>query len=867
MKMYLKNTMLTLLVLLSSVSLGGSGLPRMQDDKTIEKGVLPNGTAYYVVSNSSSKGMADLALVQKTGKGTTDELSAELLAEEVLSGASCMGDGLSPERFFASNAVAAGKDGYAVVGEGRTVYRFRDLMLGKDAGLLDSALVVLMGMADRLAGSEVPQHRKWYATPDNAVIVSGDVDSKEVIRKLRLLSLMTPASESSPRASYQWVESGSSYEVDRDQASDSSVVEVCWRAPRVPEKYAGTVQPYIQRMYLAQLGTIATMRVREEFAKKGIPCASATYKHITSAAGESDEEFSVRVVVGGPYVEDALEVIAATMSSLSALEATVDEVEIARRGVIRRMQSKLEKPVRSNEEYVDVCIKSFVLGIPLVDEADVLKVYTSRSLPIETELRLMKDISASLLDRDMNISVRCSTPEVLDESRARAVFAAGWDKGAALAQPPALQVSDTLKGFFSRPKAAVRSTRKDHLSGGQIWTFASGLKVVYRRMNTSGRIYWSLGLGSGFSSIPDLNEGEGAFVEDLLWLYRIAGMDGKDFRKFLELGNIPMEADVRLSSTFISGVTHKDNMNLLFRALAAVANERELDLDAYSTYQRNENLRLKTLAGTDAGYRAVADSLMNPGYRYSAVKSCGHLSEELLYKAHRFYEERFAKMNDGVLVLVGDIEETELKKQLQMYAGAFRTDKSVSYHPSVNFQPVSGWSTYTVDGRENAIYLALSVPLPLTAENEMASRVAAKVLRSVLATAAEPAGMYLEMTSGTAMTPRERFNVSVSFHQSDEDADVMEALRLVREALSGAHEGKVTDALVAACKDWLKNDIAVRMSHPQYWVDAISMRHICGKDFTTDYKSKVDAVTPAKVRGILRSLDNAGKVEYIISGK
>ena len=225
MKMYLKNTMLTLLVLLSSVSLGGSGLPRMQDDKTIEKGVLPNGTAYYVVSNSSSKGMADLALVQKTGKGTTDELSAELLAEEVLSGASCMGDGLSPERFFASNAVAAGKDGYAVVGEGRTVYRFRDLMLGKDAGLLDSALVVLMGMADRLAGSEVPQHRKWYATPDNAVIVSGDVDSKEVIRKLRLLSLMTPASESSPRASYQWVESGSSYEVDRDQASDSSVVK------------------------------------------------------------------------------------------------------------------------------------------------------------------------------------------------------------------------------------------------------------------------------------------------------------------------------------------------------------------------------------------------------------------------------------------------------------------------------------------------------------------------------------------------------------------------------------------------------------------------------------------------------------------
>ena len=54
------------------------------------------------------------------------------------------------------------------------------------------------------------------------------------------------------------------------------------------------------------------------------------------------------------------------------------------------------------------------------------------------------------------------------------------------------------------------------------------------------------------------------------------------------------------------------------------------------------------------------------------------------------------------------------------------------------------------------------------------------------------------------------------------------------------------------------------MKSPQYWLNAISMRQIEGKDFTTDYKARVDAVTADKVKQILTSLNNASKVEYII---
>ena len=97
-----------------------------------------------------------------------------------------------------------------------------------------------------------------------------------------------------------------------------------------------------------------------------------------------------------------------------------------------------------------------------------------------------------------------------------------------------------------------------------------------------------------------------------------------------------------------------------------------------------------------------------------------------------------------------------------------------------------------------------------------------------------------------------------------EHGGALEALRILRTTLRNLETTEVTDVVVKAYKEWLKNDITYRMKSPQYWVNAISMRQIEGKDFSTDYKARVDAVTRDKVKQIITSLNNASKVEYII---
>lgn len=860
---------------LMALSSSGADLPKMANDKAVTKGKLPNGMSYYIVANPSVKGVADFALVQRTGRMTSDTISALKIARETLGELPYIAGGISPQKFFVSNGVNPDRNGFVEVGKDYTVYRFSNLLLAQKGSLLDSAIVVMMGMTDRLAQASDPECRKWYSAADNAIIISGDLDSKAVAQKLNLLSYITPASESLQRPAYEWVPTDSAqYSVSRDSSAVFSEVRFIWNAPRVPDNFIGTIQPFIQKMYVAQLGEIAVMRIRKRLEQEAIPFASVSYRHFPSSEGAGDETFTVSLVLEDGHVKEALAVVSETLSSLETAGAGTEELEIVRRRRIRTLGDRVTDPVKSNRRYVDLCIRSFLYGAPVASDSDVQKVYTSRAVAPDTEQALFREVTDALLDPEKNLSVICRTGEELQEDQVPAIMAEAWNRGKELQAPAAITVSDTLYSMSPSPKVSVKSPKKDPMSGGLVWTFSNGFKVVYRKMATSGKIYWSMGLNSGFGGIADLEKGEGAFVGDLLWKYRIAGMKGDDFRKFLELNNIEMSAHVGLSTAALNGTVQKDNIRMLFRVLAALANEREPDPEANAAYMRNENMRLMASAGTNEERRAVIDSLMCPDYNYSSIKSSGKLTERLAEKADRFYDDCFSRMNDGVLVIVGDIDETELKKELLMRVGSFRTRKSAFYRPSVSYQPVSGWSTHTVAENENGVCLALSVPMPLTAENKMASQIASKILRNRISSALEATGMYVGLYTNTRTSPQERFNVMIYVKEASEDgfaeqrtADPLEALRVIRSTLRDFETADIPDAVIKAYKEWLKNDIAYRQKDPRYWTSAISMRYLEGKDFTTDYKAKIDAVTADKVRQILVSLNNASKVEYIMTRK
>jgi hypothetical protein len=419
----------------------------------------------------------------------------------------------------------------------------------------------------------------------------------------------------------------------------------------------------------------------------------------------------------------------------------------------------------------------------------------------------------------------------------------------------------------------VKSSKQDPLSGGTVWTFPNGVKVIYKQMPSAGEMYYSLALNGGYSNIQGLRKGEGAFVSDVLKVCRVSGMRYSDFQDVLKKERVTMETRVTLSNTLIRGQFPKDRLHFMLRAMLALANEREAMPEAYPYFRDCEELALDYAQGSFRSRVTAIDSIMCPDYDFSPYKSSGRLTDGFYAKADAFFTDQMSKMNDGVFVLVGDMDAESLKKTLMNFAGSFSTRDVAVRRPVLKYQPVSGWTTYTLPGEANSVDVAMSVRMPMTAANYMASSLAVMVLERELKQKLGGLGMRVDVSFDHRMYPEERLNVMVTLSEACADGFAagvevitpIEALSLVRGTLSEMSSIVIEKDAFNADKEHLKNDIALRMKDPMYWLDAITLRYLEGKDLMTGYEARIGAMTEAKVKEVLGLLDTGCKIEYVIT--
>ena len=861
--------------LLFAIIVPAQSLPVLEADKAIKTGVLPNGTSYYIVSNPAIKGVADFALVQKTGTGNVPDSSdykAVSVSREALSVMPRCASS-SVQDFFSSHGVTPGKEGFVKVTDNATEFHFENVLLSSKE-VLDSALLVMIDMIDRITVSEDPFIRKWYAPSDQAVVVVGDVDASQVAEKLKMLSYMTPALPSSPRKDYVWVQKDSaSYEEVPAPCDGVAMFSLVWNSARTPEEYMNTVQPAIYEMFLSELGMLAEEAIKNRFYLSKIPFAKVKSEHKTSLHSSGDESFSISVAVAGKDFMKAVEIVAEELGRIDAGHTDVRDLARLKRVCMESLEEQTIDIATDNSGYVDRCVNAFIYNGSLSTLKTKVDFLSTRILPDSTELRLFNSVSSALLDPERNLKVSYSYP--MSEDSLRTLFSSGW-KSHGSTYAPALKRygrADIPSRTYLGPKLKV-SEKTDHMSKGVEWTFSNGFKVVYRRMPTNGKLYYNLALNGGFSAVDGLQKGEGGYVSDYFMLSDISGMPAGEFKDLLASEGMTIDVYTALNATMISGYVSDDkDFDFMMNALLAALYDRSPDAEAVAYYESCEPLRNAMRMNSVAKMVATVNEIMCPDYKYVSHKMLDSVHPELASKADRFYRQLLGKTNDGVLILLGDREPNTVKKAMMSYAGCFATTDVAFRKPLVRYLPASGWSTYTVEGDRNSVDIALSVPLALTADNFMAAEVAVLVLKKHLSEAISDTGMYLDMSHECRVYPNERINFHISLNEVSPDgfapgvshSGPIEALSIVRSVLSGGLGLEVTKEDVEAFKGQVKTGLDMEMKTPFYWLNVISRRHLAGKDFTTNHDARIKSVTVERVKDILSRLDEGTRVEYIVS--
>ena len=877
-KTYLRSLVLAVACTLCAVSVSASKIKVLPLDASVRTAVMPNGLSCYVVTNRARKGRADFALVQNTGRKTIADVDDGRLVDISREGLASQLRLLHPsvQDFFTSHGAIAGKDGFVKVTDDATIYHFRNVDISANSAVLDSTLLVLTGVVDRITMSQDTLLADWFAPSDQAIIVCGDVDAGKVIERLWGLSYMTPKFPSRPRREYVWNSSEDVLVKVQNNGSPLSEFRFDWKLPRTPRKNMNTVQPLVVEMYMTELSLLAERRLKDAFMAADLPYASVACSYAQPANHLDDDAFTVEVKTAKEDADKAVRIAASVLSSIASgdiTETQQGDVE----NLCHDIRLSNEKAF-SNAQHVRRCASAFLYNESLASEKTKNDFLTSRYLPDSTELRIFKSIASASLNPEKNISLALFSDDTLmTEDRLHSAFNEGW-KTPWTAKQDSVRTSDAVteaadgQASGEVAKIKVKSSKKEYLSGGTVYTMSNGLKVVVKPSSEKEVIHWALALNGGFGHIPDLETGEAAYVSEFLDMCRIGGVKAESFKEGIRRMGMTMNVEVNHSGTRLSGrIPEDDALGDLLRILLTVSTSFIPDEEEIEYRIRREPLALAASCGTLEERIAMIDSVMCPDYRYCARKT--GFDKDFIRKAELFYRNLFAKMDDGVLILVGNIDEKQFRQTLVKYAGLFKTSGRKTPRPVVNYQPISGTVMLERQGDENEVDMVMSAPISLTAGNAYVAEIMSMCLANNVSKIVTGRGLHVRIKHECSFYPQERVSLMLSLREASVDGfapgtshyEPLEALSAVRGLLKNLESVELTDAELASYKAYLKQAVKGRQSDPVFWQKAISMRYIDGKDFISGFEAKIDAVTVNDVKNMLGLLSRGARVEYVIS--
>ena len=791
-------------------------------------GKLGCDASYYIVKAPVKKGYASIALVQKG-----DSLTAEKRA------------GLS-SAFLARMGVGPSRDGFLTEREGSTVYTFRDVPFYKKE-VLDSMLLYTFY---KMAQSSAPQ----------AIIVSGDVEpTVELKKKMDLFSLLVQKLDAPrPEPPYEW---NPSQPVALDFSIGPESISVTYAGNRIPDVFMNTAQALVTDIFGLEFLVLLRNRLEKDFAREGVICSSVTFNSLRSCDYKGDERYTVTARIAPGQEDQALRVMARTIASMDSAGVSVKEFtdakEVLRPGLLRQAAAV--------EEKIDPCIAHFLFGANLAPASERVRLFARKNVPEETETRLFNKYASALLAGEDNLTLQLSSRDTLDPAEALLVYNATYKNGliAPFEADYTWHGADSAGIDFTSPRVRLQKEKPEPVSGGTVWTFSNGIKVVYKEIKGSRMFNYSLVLGGGLSQIPDLQEGEGGHIGPMLRLYDVGGIPAPVFQDMLEVNGLSMNADVHLNSLVLSGSAPSGKLAFLMKTLLAICSEREMNREEFLRYSAVREL-------VEPSPQDIIYAQLHPGYRYT--ERPGALTAQTQIKAEAYFADRFARFNDGVLIISGDLETGVVKRILGRYLGGFGIQKGTTPRRPVEFRQRNGTVTVTGDKGPRGIHVVMEAPMAVTSDNFYLSTVAAEVLKQSLVWELAPYGFTADVLVGPMTQPQERFYMEIScfpvpvrgLPADVAEPDVNKAITAVRAAIVKSGKRLPAQADVQAWKNGLSERVKARLSTPEGFTMAQQTRYALNKDMNSRYSESLQAITPEKVRGFLAAISAGGAVEYIV---
>ncbi|MFO7934121.1 MAG: insulinase family protein [Bacteroidales bacterium] len=925
---------LAMLAMVSAASLAQSG-QALPLDEEVHYGKLENGLTYYIRSNQEPRNRASFYIIQNVGALLEEDHQnglAHFLEHMAFNGTKHFpGKGII--NFLERHGVAFGENINAYTSQNQTVYNLTDVPVNRP-GIIDTCLLILNDWSNylllteeeidlergvikeewrtrrnaqfRMFTASLPYlypdskfaerdvignldvienfeyqalrdfYHTWYRTDLQSIAIVGDFDAAEIEQKVVALFSDIPPVEDAPERPFFEIPEGEEvvYGLVTDKEADQTIIRYMIRH-REPHDGVETLEDQREAFIHSLFNNMMSQRI-DELLQKG------------------DPPFVVGVINYGDFVRgyDALSVITIpkTNEEDRGFRAILTELERVKRhgftqGELDRAKSNLltrwenyykERDKITHDEYVEDYIDHFLEGDAFISMEYGYEL-VQQMLPTIT----LEDFDARLDEwiKDRNRVLVIQGPEREDVQHLSREASFRIMEEVAMADVEPYEDEALAESLISEEiiPAGITNTREVPGFNAVEWTLENGAKVVFRHADYEKDQVQLRAYSKGGSSLYDSDYVPSTdMLTSLISFYGVGEFDATGLQKMLTGKNVSLQLSLNRLNEGMNGSASPKDMETLMQLVYLHFNKPRFDREAHQAIMARYSALVQNMGNNPQKIMSDSLSLILTDYHpRTRVLDMEFLEDVRLNMIEEVYRDRYSDASDYIFVIVGNIDEEEVRALSRKYLGSIDDlEREESWIDRKVYEPeglVRKKIPVKMETPKANVNIVLHQEMEYNPYHLMVMRVIEGILdlRYVESIREEEGGTYgVGIRTGLSRWPLEKASMQIRFDCDPERASYLkdrvydELVRLAEEGPSGEDLSKTVENILKIREQ--------EKEHNAYWLNTIFDYYVHGINFNdpSNFEEILKDLTTADVQEVMKEFyDDPNVVDVVFLPK
>ena len=717
-------------------------------------------------------------------------------------------------------------------------------------------------------------YETWYRPDLQAVVVVGDVDVDYVEAKIQEVFADIPAAVNPKPKDVIMVPGHAEPSVgiltDPEQTSEN--IMVFWESDASPKELNNTVAGALTDLLKNIFTIVMNERLSEITAQPDAPFLNAD-------AGIGNLTTTCEVVIAELVAKEgqSLNGFAALMTEMEKARRygfTDAEVERAKTVILSQYESAAKNAdTRKNAQLVPGLINHFFSNYAFM-EPDQEYALVQQLLPMVPAAVVNQVVASAITEENMVVVYQGPEKEgLVKPSKDEILSVIAQVRASDIQANAEEEIAADLLDVTKLKGSAVKKV-SEGVYGSSVWTLKNGLRVVlYPTDYDKDRISFRLYKKGGMSAIATADLA--SFEENIFGLFLqnsgVSEFTLPTLSKMLSGKNVSVAPEIGQVSHAIVGSSTQKDLETAFQLAYLYFVDPRFDINEYNQGINTISAVLPNLV-SQPNYK-LQQSLYeliyqnNPRRRMIDQQTVDQAS---LATIERVYRSLFNDVAGAELIIVGDFLPLTIKPLIEKYFGSLpkgkkATEWNIAAVPAISDKSASRDFAVDMQTPMTTVVDVYKAKMPFGYDRQVAAEALSYILdmRYVTSLREEEGGTYGAQTATeVSFVPDEYVFLQVVYNCKPSLADRLRELAL-KDIVALSQDGPTESEFDMAKKNLEKNIPESRIRN-SYWMNALLMNGLHGKDLDRDYENAVEALSAEDVRNLAKALLDGANMEIVM---